>query len=106
MKKKAELTPEQVEWMRTAYKQRLNPEAMASHLNYHVDTIKRLLDRYGIHTALSAKHITTDEPGPQWTRPCNLCKQPTPRPKFQYTCDCCKRGTRQYQHVHESFHAY
>ncbi len=107
MKKKAELTPEQLEWLREAHRDRKRPEEMSAHLGFHVDTIKRLLDRHGIHIALSAKHITTDAtPVAMWARPCNICKDTTERPKFQYTCDCCKRTNRQYSHVHESFHAY
>lgn len=106
MKKKAELTPDQLDWLRQAHKDRMKPESMASHLGYHVDTIKRLLDRHGIHIALSSKHITTDQPEPQWNRPCNICKCTESRPKFQYTCTPCKRNTRHLQSVHESFHAY
>ena len=64
---------------------------MAFRLGFHVDTIKRLLDRYGIHTALSSKHITTDDQEPTWTRPCMKCKCTTPRPKNQYICTPCKR---------------
>ena len=106
MKKKAELTPEQLQWLRLAYKARVHPDEMASTLGYHVDTVKRLLDRHGIHIALSSKHITTDQPEPQWNRPCNMCKCTESRPKHQYTCTPCKRGVRHLNSVHESYHAY
>ncbi len=106
VKKKIELSPEQLTWLRQAYKDRLHPEQMAAHLECHVDTVKRLLDRHGIRIALSSKHITTDQPPPQWNRPCNMCRCTESRPKFQYTCNRCKSHTRDLHHVHEDFHAY
>lgn len=105
MKKKAELTPDQIDWLRQAHNDRMRPEAMAEHLGYHVDTIKRLLDRYGIRVALSSKHITTDERKDDWTRPCMKCKDETPRPRNQYICTPCKRRSR-YKGVDESYLVY
>ena len=104
MKKKAELTSEQLAWLRQAYKDRVRPDLMAAHLGFHVDTIKRLLDRHGIHVALSSKHITTDQPEPTWTRPCMCCKSTEPRPKSQYICTPCKTLTKRLHAVHESYH--
>jgi len=106
MKKKAELTDEQLAWLRQAYIDRVRPEVMASTLGYHVDTIKRLLDRHGIRVALSSKHITTDQQPPQWNRPCNLCGCKKSRPKFQYTCYNCKKNTHHLHSVQEGFHVY
>lgn len=89
---KAELTEEQIAWLRLAHETRVHPTLMALHLQLHVDTVKRLLDRHGIMTALSSKHITGDSAMFElWTRPCIRCKADTPRPKNQYICDKCKR---------------
>lgn len=106
MKKKAELSPEQLEWLRQAYKDKVRPDIMAAKLGYHVDTIKRLLDRHGIHIALSSKHITTDQPEPMWSRPCMICKCTKERPKFQYVCTPCKSNTKHLHSVHESYHVF
>lgn len=91
---KIELTIEQIDWLRQANDLRVHPTLMAIHLGYHVDTIKRLLDRYGIKEALSSKHITTGvDVEPTWSRPCMRCKSTSPRPKNQYVCDKCKQSS-------------
>ena len=87
-----ELTPEQLEWLRSAHSLRVHPSLMAIHLGYHIDTIKRLLDRYGIQEALSPKHITTSADDHLWSRPCMRCKTTNPRPRNQYICDRCKQS--------------
>lgn len=103
MKKRAELTPEQLEWLKDAYRRKVPPRNMARHLNLHVDTVKRLLDRYGIHKALSAKHITPEENKDEWQRPCMKCKCKKPRPRLQYICDPCKRDPKEPRSVNEDF---
>lgn len=88
---KIELSPDQIEWLRQANDLRVHPTLMAIHLGFHVDTIKRLLDRYGIKEALSSKHITAGyEQEEMWERPCMKCKTTAPRPRNQYICDRCK----------------
>lgn len=89
--KKTDLSPEQIEWLRSAYELKVHPSLMALHFGLHIDTIKKLLDRYDIAPALSPKHIATRPPKTDtWTRPCMKCKSTDPRPINQYVCTACK----------------
>lgn len=100
-----ELNLEQVAWLKDAYDSGMRPDQMADHFGYHVDTIKRLLDRYDISTALSAKHMTSKPK--TWNRPCLKCGSTTKRPHNQYICTPCKRGVgSEIDGVHDDFLLY
>jgi len=87
-----ELTDEEVRWLRNAYERRMSFLKMSAHFGYHIDTIKRLLDRYDILPALQAKHMTARELDDvvTWVRPCMNCGCDKERPKWLYYCDPCR----------------
>lgn len=81
------LNPEQVEFL-TQHQEDMSLVAQAEMLGCHVDTLKRLLVRHNIRDFTGSKYIAA-EPINTWSRPCTVCKDTKPRPKWQYRCDEC-----------------
>jgi hypothetical protein len=68
---------------------------MADHLNVCVDTLKRILVREGIADFSAAKYVIANSEITKtetWHRPCMNCGSTRPRPKWQYTCNACKKN--------------
>ncbi len=89
------LNAEHIRWLDECHQNRVDHKIMAKELGVHPDTIKRLMDRYGITDAGYKKIEAKDKPK-TWTRPCMKCKCVKPRPVNQYVCKKCKLSTTLY----------
>lgn len=94
MSQRRPLTKEQVERLRYMLDNDYSYRAMAKMFGVCTDTLKRMLVREGLAEFEGAKYVVGSKGSDyvMWKRPCMKCKDETPRPKWQYICDRCKRN--------------
>lgn len=83
-----EVSHDLLDWLDDAVERQVPYSQMAAYAGCCTDTIKRVLNRYGIVEFEGAKYAFKDAL-PTWSRPCNRCGDARPRPKWQYFCDAC-----------------
>ena len=90
MGKEVHLTKRQVQWLKRNQLRRSYGE-QADKLGVSIDTLKRLLHRYGIRKFDGAKYARLpSEDAPRWQRPCIRCGSTEDRPKGYYMCSRCR----------------
>lgn len=92
MPRVADVTPEQVEYLRQAVERGVSYPEMARNIGVCTDTCKRYLHKHGIVEFTAAKYIVArplHPPVATWQRPCMTCGCTESRPRGQYRCDTC-----------------
>ena len=87
------LSDDDLDWLRSAANdESITYVAMARRIGVCVDTLKRILVRYGIKDFTNPKYFAANQKPqvPTWTRPCMICGDTKPRPKPKYICHTCK----------------
>jgi len=92
MPRRANISEGQLQFLRVASAMKIPYSTMAREIGVCTDTCKRVLHKNRIVQFTGAKYIAAELPEIQmWSRPCSCCGDKTPRPKWQFYCQSCKR---------------
>lgn len=92
MPKKTLVTEAHLAYLRKAVEEEVSYAAMARHIGVCTDTCKRILHKHDIVQFSGAKFIAAKPlEVVTWTRPCSGCGDKSPRPKWHYFCNSCKK---------------
>lgn len=79
-------------WLYKNHKRKSYAE-QARYLKINVDTLKRILVRERLQEFEGAKYqLPRDHDLKTWERPCLICDDRTPRPKWHFYCTQCRKN--------------